>query len=173
MKIIDNHQQWLTEFKAGWLARFHETGELDWKLYPKIRNSKIGTRPGLELSRSRLGLISSAGGYLSAHQAPFDAANLLGDYSIRTFPVDIQFSEIAYAHEHYDHAAVDSDPQVLLPLVHLQDLEREGDIGAVAADVVSFMGYQPDATRVVDEMIPDIVEHSKENGWDAALLVPS
>jgi len=173
MNIIDNREQWHNEFNAGWLAHFQETGEADWKLYPRIHNSPISTRPGLELSRSRLGLISTAGGYLHAHQPPFDAANPLGDYSIRTFSIDIQFSELAYAHDHFDHAAVDSDPQVLLPLEHLKDIEREGVIGTLAPDVISFMGYQPDATRVVDEMIPIIVEHTKQQGWDAALLVPS
>jgi D-proline reductase (dithiol) PrdB len=173
MSIIENREQWLAEFRAGWLAHFQKTGELDWKLYPRIRNSEIDKRPGLELSRCRLGLISTAGGYLRAHHSPFDAANPLGDYSIRTFPIGTRFSELAYAHDHYDHAAVDSDPQVLLPLVHLKDIEREGSIGAVAPDVISFMGYQPDVARVVDEMIPAILEHVEQQGWDAALLVPS
>jgi hypothetical protein len=124
-------------------------------------------------STRNLGLISSAGAYLRTHQAPFDAANPLGDYSIRTFPSDTRFTELAYAHDHYDHAAVSLDPQVLLPLEHLRDFEEEGGIGAVASDVVSFMGYQPDAIRVLDGMIPAIVEHVNAQGWEAALLVPS
>lgn len=173
MNIIDNREQWLAEFNAGWLGHFQKTGEFDWKRYPRIRNSEIDSLPGRELSRSRLGLISSAGGYLRALQTPFDAANPLGDYSVRTFPIGIPFSELAYAHDHYDHSAVDSDPQVLLPLAHLQDIEYGGGIGTVAPEVVSFMGYQPDVTRVVDEMIPAIVEFTKQQKWDAALLVPS
>lgn len=173
MNIIENRKQWDAEFKAGWLSHFQKTGALDWKLYPRIRNSPIDPRPGLDLSQSRLGLISAAGGYLREHQTPFDAANTLGDYSIRTFPVVTRFSELAYAHDHYDHTAVDSDPQVLLPLLHLQDLEREGRIGTVAPEVISFMGYQPDASRVVEETIPAIMEETKRQRWDAALLVPS
>jgi len=173
MNIIDNREQWFDEFNAGWLAHFQATGKFDWKLYPRIRNGAIDTQPGIELSRSRLGLISSAGAYLGTHQAPFDAVNPLGDYSIRTFPSDTRFTEFAYAHDNYDHAAVSLDPQVLLPLEHLRDFEEEGGIGAVASDVVSFMGYQPDAIRVLDEMIPAIVEHVKAQGWEAALLVPS
>ena len=61
MKIIDNREQWSDEFNAGWLAHFRATGKFDWKLYPRIRNGAIDTQPGIELGRSRLGLISSAG----------------------------------------------------------------------------------------------------------------
>lgn len=64
------------------------------------------------------------------HRTAFDAADPLGDYSTRTFPIDIRFCELDYAHDHYHHAAVSSDPQVLLPLVHVRDLEEEGSIGA-------------------------------------------
>jgi len=68
------------------------------------------------LSDSRLMLISSAGGYLPGRQQPFDAASLYGDYTIRTFPSSTPFSALAYAHDHFDHAMIDQDPQVALPL---------------------------------------------------------
>lgn len=56
------------------------------------------------------------------------------------------------------------------PVAHLRDIERAGGIGVMAPDVVSFMGYQPDATRVVEEMVPAIMEHTKQQERDAALL---
>lgn len=62
------------------------------------------------MRRSRLVLISSAGGYLPAGQEPFDAANPLGDYTIRLVPSATPLAEIAYAHDHYDHTAVNTDP---------------------------------------------------------------
>jgi hypothetical protein len=52
-------------------------------------------------------------------------------------------------------------------------LAREGIIGSVAANVISFMGYQHDAARVVDELVPQIVEAVYAERADAALLVPS
>ena len=118
-------------------------------------------------------LISSAGGYLKASQTPFDAANALGDYTIRTFPVTTPFSDLAFAHDNYDHTAVDADPQVLLPLVHLQDLVAEGVIGALDPQVISFHGYQPDVRRTVNELIPAIRERVDKEKVDAALLVPA
>lgn len=147
---------------------YHLNDDLD---RPKNSVAPAGRR--VELSRSRLALISTAGGYLPATQAPFDAANPLGDYTIRRFPSAAPLSEIAYAHDHYDHTAVDADPQVLLPLGHLAELVAEGQIGALTPNVISFMGYQPDVGRVLDELIPAIRAAVQAEGADAALLVPS
>ena len=40
---------------------------------------------------------------------------------------------------------------MLLPLRHLADMVDEGVIGELTSSVISFMGYQPDITRVIDE----------------------
>jgi len=81
--------------------------------------------------------------------------------------------DIAFAHEHFDHAAVDADPQVLVPLDHLADLVSEGVIGMLTANAISFMGYQPDVSRVLDELIPTLLAAVRAEGAQAALLVPS
>jgi Glycine/sarcosine/betaine reductase selenoprotein B (GRDB) len=125
------------------------------------------------LATSRIVLISSAGGYLAQEQAPFDAANPYGDYSIRTFSLYTAFDQIAYAHDHYDHTAVNADPQVLLPLRHLNDLEEENWLGDIAPQVISFMGYQPDVSRLLDETIPAIIAAAQATGARGALLVPA
>lgn len=117
-------------------------------------------------------LISSAGGYLTDSQLPFDARNPLGDYTVRKFPSSVPFEDLSYAHEHYDHTAANSDPQVLLPLSHLREMVTEGRIGKLTP-MVSFMGYQPDVSRLLDETIPAILEIVKDEQVDAALLVPS
>ena len=99
-------------------------------------------------------LISSAGAYLGHDQQPFDAASPTGDYTMRAFPSDTGFQDLIYAHDHYDHAMVDRDPQVALPLDHLQEMVADGRLGSMTPSVVSFMGYQPDAARVVDALAP-------------------
>lgn len=149
MEIVENLTQWQNEYETGFLADFAETGEVNWKRYPKIKNLSSPNGPGIDLSTSRLMFVTTAGGYLNDSQTPFDASNVLGDYSLRLFPTTTAFDDIAYAHEHYDHAAVDEDPQVLLPLRHLEDLAAEGIIGELAHTVVSFSGYHPDIVRVV------------------------
>lgn len=173
MEILENLERWQKEFTQGWLAHYQETGECDWSLYPKANNKQVPAGPGLDLSKSRLALISTAGAYLPQTQEPFDAPNALGDYTLRLFPGSTSFEAIAYAHEHYDHTDVNQDPQVLLPLRHLADLVNEGVIGQLTPTVVSYSGYQPDATRIVHELIPQILGVLKAEQADAALLVPA
>lgn len=171
--ILENRDEWHVAFQAGWLAHYEATGEVEWDLYNKPVNETPPTGTGVDLSQSRLVLISSAGSYLKGTQQPYDDADDLGDYATRRYPVTTPFDALAYAHTHYDHTAVEADPQVLLPLKHLANMVDEGVIGELAPDVISFHGYQPDATRVVNETIPAIVTAAQEMNAHAALLVPS
>jgi hypothetical protein len=171
--IVENLDGWASDFEANWLKHFQETGETNWKIYNRAKNESAPGLPGINLSQSRLLFISSAGGYLKGEQEPFNAADDLGDYSVRLFSVDTPFSRIAYAHDHYDHTAVESDPQVLLPLQHLQDMVAEGKIGSVSPEIISFHGYQPDVRRIVHELIPDVLTHVDNEKVEGALLVPA
>ncbi|MCB0163099.1 MAG: hypothetical protein KDI79_02660 [Anaerolineae bacterium] len=173
MEILENIEAWQAGYEQGWLAHYQATGETNWKIYVRPKNSQAPAGPGIELSRSRLALISSAGSYLKAGQEPYDAENPLGDYTIRTYPSSTPFEAMAYAHTHYDHAAVNADPQVLLPLRHLEAMVREGLIGELAPSVISFHGYQPDVTRVVNETVPAIVAAAQAEQIDGALLIPA
>lgn len=172
MSILDDHDSWNDNFHKGFLARFRETGQFYWDAYVRPKNQSAIAGPALDLKSSRLMFISSAGGYLPESQQPFDAGNPLGDYTLRVFAADTPFERIAYAHEHYDHAAVNADPQVLLPLAHLQEMVAAGKIGALTA-VVSFMGYQPDVSRLLNETIPAILEIARAEKAQGALLVPA
>lgn len=172
MNILDDHDSWNENFQKGWLARFRETGQFYWDAYVRPKNKTTITGPAIELKSTRLMLVSSAGGYLWDEQEPFDAANPLGDYSLRVFAADTPFAHIAYAHEHYDHAAVDSDPQVLLPLGHLRQMAAQGELGGLTA-VASFMGYQPDVSRLLNETVPAILELARAEKAQGALLVPA
>ena len=173
MEVLERRGQWQASFRAGWLAHYRQTGEVDWGRYNRANNKNKIAGAGIDLSSSRLLLVSSAGGYLSKGQRPFDAGNPLGDYEIRVFPSSTPLDALAFAHEHYDHAAVDLDPQVLVPLRHLGDLVDEGVIGELSPSVVSYMGYQPDLTRVVDETSSAILQVTQAERVHAVLLVPA
>ena len=173
MDILENRDAWTTNFRAGWLATAQATGKLDWKLYQRPANTQPVSGKAVDLPRARLVLISSAGAFLPASQAPFDAPNPYGDYTIRSVPIWTPISAIAYAHDHYDHAAVDADPDVLVPVRRLDEMVSAGAIGALADDFISFGGYQPDLGQVIDVTIPAIVREVKALGADAALLVPA
>lgn len=173
MEIIENPKEWVKSFQEGWLAKIKKTGKFDWRQYISPKNSNAPAGKKVDLSKSRLMLISTAGGYLHDSQKPFKASNPFGDYSIRLFPSDTPFEALSYAHDHYDHQYVDADPQVLLPLRHLGDMVSEGIIGEMAPDVVSFSGYQPNVIRVVKELIPAILEVALRDQVNAVLLVPA
>lgn len=173
MEILEGREAWIVNYQSTWLDHYQKTGETKWDIYPKPNNKTAPSGKGIDLSQSRLMLISSAGSYLKASQEAYDASNLLGDYTTRIIPMDTAFDALAYSHEHYDHTAVDEDPQVLVPLQHLKDMVAEGKIGSLAQNYVSFSGYMPDMVRVIDETIPAIMEAVKMEQADAALLVPS
>ncbi len=173
MDIVENFEQWQADYFEEWLPHYEKTGELVWLNYPRAHNRSAPSGSGIDLAKSRLLLLSSAGGYLRDEQEPFDAANDLGDYSIRTFPVDTPFEKIGFAHDHYDHTAVTTDPQVLLPLKHLQDMAAEGKIGALAPFIISYSGYQPDISRILGQTIPAILQAAQDHQADGVLLIPA
>lgn len=175
MKILEDVQAWQAEYEQSWLKHYRETGEMDWKnQYNRPKNSSQLSGSGIDLSKSRLMLISSAGSYLKDSQEPFDIdkANL-GDFSIRLYPSSTPFGALEYSHQAYDQTAVREDAQVLLPLRHLEAMVGEGVIGELAPSVVSFNGWLPDVTRTIDELLPKIVEAAKAENVDGALLVPA
>ena len=173
MEILEDREGWLAAYREGWLAHYQQTGETNWKIYNRPKNSVAPSGKAIDLSVSRLMLITSAGSYLRDSQEPFDAANVFGDYTIRLYPSSTPFAALDYAHDHYDHTAVLEDAQVLIPLRHLEALVSEGTIGELAPTVVSFSGYQPDVTRTLDELIPAITDVATKEQIDAAFLVPS
>ena len=173
MEILENKAEWLAEFRNGWLAHLNRTGETKWDIYNRPKNSVAPAGPRINLAGSRLVLITSAGSYLANSQEPFNAVDPLGDYTIRTYPASTGFEALSYAHDHYNHVAVEEDPQVLIPLRHLENMVAEGVIGEIAPTVISFHGYTPNSVRFVDETIPMILEEVKKQQADAALLVPA
>lgn len=173
MEVFEDRTEWAGAFRAGWLAHLEATGETDFKTrYAYVKNATAPSGPALDLSKARLLLVTSSGAVLKGEQTPFDAPNLLGDYSTRTFDRRRDLADFDFVHEHYDHAFVERDPGVALPLRCLEDLEHEGRIGALAETVVSFSGYMPDATRVVDELIPAVLDVARAERVEGALLVP-
>ncbi|MDX1615809.1 MAG: glycine/sarcosine/betaine reductase selenoprotein B family protein [Candidatus Promineifilaceae bacterium] len=172
MEILENKKAWRETYQQNWLAHLEEAGEVDWSLYQHPRNEQVPGAPGVDLHQSRLLLISSAGAYLKDQQEPFDAASRTGDYTMRTFPTATSWTDLAYAHGHYDHTMIEQDAQVALPLRHLQAWAANGRLGQIAPSVISFMGYQPDSARVVDELVPQVLVAARDLNAEAALLAP-
>jgi hypothetical protein len=173
MEIFEQREEWRNQFEENWLAHLRETGQTDFTRYNRPTNDNPIAGAGVDLASSRLAFITSSGSYLLGKQEPFDAGDPLGDYSIRTYPSDTSLQDIGFAQRHYKHAAVEQDPQVLVPLDHLRTMVAEGRIGSLTSTVISFHGYVPDVLRFVDETIPQIVDIARKDGAQAALLVPA
>jgi D-proline reductase (dithiol) PrdB len=173
MKIAEGLDKWIIDYQNRWLKEFNQKNRINWNLYSYIENNNSPQSTGLNLSKSKLLLISSAGGYLPTDDIPFDASNPLGDYSIRTFPISTEFNNIEYSHDHYDTTAIKQDTQVLLPLRHLKSMVEEKVIGDMCDTVISFMGYQPDVNQVITKTIPAVLDIVLKEKVDAVLLVPS
>ena len=175
-EIIEKRDEWAANFRDGWIAHLEAHGEMNWSLYNRPKNTQTVSGNAIDLSKSKLLFISTGGSYLADSQKPFfdsDDTHPRGDYSIRTYSIETPFDQLAIAHSHYDHTAVNADRQVLLPFKHLADMVEEGQIGSLCDTVVSYAGYQPDATRVIDDLLPAIQKVVELEQPDAALLVPS
>jgi Glycine/sarcosine/betaine reductase selenoprotein B (GRDB) len=172
MEILENIEHWEKQFNENWLAHYLATGETDWSLYNHPRNETVPGAPGVRLASSRLMFISTAGGYIVGEQEPFDAPNLLGDYTMRTFPSSIDLARLAFEHEHYDHTMINEDPEVSLPLPLLAGMVSEGRIGRLTPTVASISGYHPNSAQAVREVVPQVVALAKEEAAEAALLAP-
>ncbi|MEM7335341.1 MAG: glycine/sarcosine/betaine reductase selenoprotein B family protein [Chloroflexota bacterium] len=171
--ILEDLAGWQSEFEAGWYKEYQDTGVMNWKKYKRPTNQNAPSGKAVKLSNSKVGLISSGGFYLPDSQPPFDAENDLGDYTLRKIPWHTSFDDIAIAHTHYDHTAVNQDSEILWPVGHLAAFVEEGIIGSVAEHAFSFSGYLPMAHRTVNELIPEVVATAKTEGLDAAFLVPA
>ncbi|HEV7128779.1 MAG TPA: glycine/sarcosine/betaine reductase selenoprotein B family protein [Ktedonobacterales bacterium] len=150
----------------------------DWRqaygTYPRLNLTEDAVPwapPPADLRQARLCLVGSAG-VSAPGQAPFDAANPLGDLSWRGLPVDTDLTATSVAHEHYDSAAALADRNSVFPLDRLRELAAAGEIGVLTPLHFSFMGYNPDWAGVLERLAPALVEQVALQRADAVVLVP-
>src|SRR5262249_14350823 len=65
------------------------------------------------------------------------------------------------------------DPNVQVPLARLQEFKSNRIIGQVGSAFWSFCGFIPDAARLVDEMLPKLLERMSHYEVQAVLLIPA
>lgn len=156
---------------AAWLAQVGTTWADELASYPFVRNEGCVTAAPRALSEVRLAVVSTAGAYLPEEHAAFEESGR--DLSLRTFPADIDLSLVGFARSLGPDPAAESDPQVLLPLYHLDELVGSGVLEEVAPEVISCHGRILDACRVVDELAPAVLREVERQGVTAALIVPA
>jgi D-proline reductase (dithiol) PrdB len=131
------------------------------------------------LAQCRIALITSTGLYLKDEQPPFDVERerrepFWGDPTYRVIPADVRQEQVAATHLHLNLEDVHQDMNVALPIQRLHELVEAGEVGSMAAEHYSFMGYQaPDAPEWRQRYGPEVAQRMIEQQVDAALLAPA
>jgi D-proline reductase (dithiol) PrdB len=174
VEIIEQIEEWRQRY-ADWKdsrGTSSSGGDLD-ESYPFIRNKRAPFIPARRaLPMLNLALISSAGAYIKGTD-PFDINAPDGDFTFREIPAEIESEDLDFAVRGYDPTAVQQDINAELPLSRLFEFEANGIIGQLNPVFWSFSGFMPNAARLVDEMLPSLVERVKRYEVQAALLIPA
>lgn len=174
MEIIENIQEWRERY-AGWQKeRGASSGNGDLgESYPLVKNRRAPFSPARRaLPMLNLALVSSAGAYIDGTDS-FDTKAPDGDFTFREVPSQIDAGDLRFAARGYDPAAVQADVNAQLPLERLFEFESNGIIGQLNPVFWSCCGFIPDAGRLVEEMIPRLVERVQRYEVQAALLIPA
>lgn len=96
-----------------------------------------------------------------------------GDPSFREIPLGTTEKDIRIYHLHIDPRFGEADLDVVLPMRRLAELAGEGFVGRPAPTHYSTMGYILDPTELLEKTAPAIAARMREDGVDAAALVPA
>src|SRR5258705_308305 len=168
LDIIENIFDWKRRY-SGWKSGTDKDGDVA-DSYPWVTNVRAPFSPARRaLPMLNLALISSAGAYIDGTQ-PFDTGADDGDFSFREIPAQVGAEDLLYSARGYDPAAVQRDRNALLPLDRLFEFEANNIIGQLNHVFWSCCGFIPNAGRLLDEMIPRLVERVQRYEVQAALL---
>jgi hypothetical protein len=128
------------------------------------------------LEESTVALVSSAG-LAQKTDHPFDQDGerrnpWWGDPSYRILPRTATGRDVRLYHLHLHPRIAERDLNTLLPLQRLLEMEERGEIGRSADRHYSFMGYILQPQILLQESVPAMVRHMRQDGVNAVVLVP-
>ncbi len=141
------------------------------------RYRRIDWRPAARLAKHlsdcRVTIVTTAGFHLP-DQPPFDPQVRGGDCSYRVVPAssDVRTLRIAHKSDAFDHAGIEADANLALPLDRLHELQKSGVIGSVAPLHFSFMGSITAPARLIEHTGPEVVDRLQDEDADVVLLTP-
>jgi len=166
--IIEDIDGWRRRF-AGWRQGAGDS----LSDYPFVKNRRAPFMPARRaLPMLNLALISSAGVYIDGTPA-FDTSSATGDLTFREIPIEVERSDLRFAARGYDPAAVQTDANSQLPIARLLEFEQNGIIGQLNSVYWSFSGFIPDAAKLVEDLVPKLIDRIRRYEVQAALLVPA
>ena len=121
------------------------------------------------LKHCRIAIVSTAGLQVRGDR-PFGPSATATDY--RVIPGDTLAADLVMSHQsvNFDRTGFQEDHNVALPLDRLNELARDGVIGAVADFHYSFMGAAP--IRKIEPKARELAGLLKKDRVDAVLLSP-
>jgi D-proline reductase (dithiol) PrdB len=78
-----------------------------------------------------------------------------------------------YAEQAFDHAGLEADANLLIPLDRLREMAESGEIAGLTARTISVCGHLPKPGRLVEETAPAVARIFVEDGADVVMLVPA
>jgi D-proline reductase (dithiol) PrdB len=169
--MIDDIEEWRLSY-SSWQGQASSNSEID-EGYPFVKNRRAPFTPVRRaLPMLNLALISSAGAYIDG-TSPFDTDSPGGDLSFREIPVEVEAGDLRVSPRGYDAAAVLSDMNSEIPVERLVEFERNRVIGQLNPVFWSYLGFIPDAAKLVDELTPKLVDRLLRYEVQAALLIPA
>src|SRR5213593_191512 len=171
MEIIEQFDRWNRRY-TSWKQR-RPSGADELAGYPFVENSRAPFTPARRaLSMMQVALISSAGAYIDGTD-PFDTSTPDGDLNFREIPSEIELKDLRFSARDYDPVFVQQDANVQVPLARLFEFELNRIIGQVNSVFWSFSGFVPNAGRLVNEMLPGLVERLQRYDVQSVLLIPA
>ncbi len=136
---------------------------------------------GKPVEQCRFALVTTAGLYVkgeSASGGSFDVDRerrepFWGDPTYRVIPSDVRQDQVGVAHLHINTEDIERDVNVVLPVQRFQELAAAGEVGELAPNHYSFMGYQQDAREWQERYAPEVAQRMVSEEVDAALITPA
>jgi D-proline reductase (dithiol) PrdB len=174
MEIIERLDEWRDRYHRWQQGRGASAPRDDVGAdYPYVENRRAPFVPARRaLPMLNLALISSAGAYIDGTD-PFDLDAPGGDLNFREIPTEVEAEDLRFAARGYDPQAVEEDMNAQVPIERLLEFQGNGIIGQLNPVWWSFCGFIPDAARMVEGMLPGLVERVRRYEVQAALLVPA
>ena len=126
------------------------------------------------LKDSKVSFISTAGIHLKKDQA-FNMTDKNGDPTYRSFPTDVDLSELQITHDYYNHSDADKDINIVLPFDALRECHQEGLIGSFSENFYSFMGHieGKNIKKLVQNYCQELAKKLVKEQVDVAILSPA
>ena len=126
------------------------------------------------LEECKIVLITTGGIHLKSDKE-FDLTDPNGDSTFRRIPHNTNLNDLIITNKYYDHHDADRDPNLILPIEILSELQSEGAVGPSCENHFSFMGHieEPHLTTLIQKNSVLAAKEIRQQKADIALLVPA